>query len=252
MSRELDCEIVTDLLPLYVEGMVSDGSKKRIEEHINHCTDCKETFDNMTFKLETAQPSLEGLEVKKFLTKTKRMYFLYGLGGLSLAAIIVCFIVDLALHKGITWSLITGSAIAFADTYVYSLLEYKKNKGYPMMLVITIGTTFLLSVIQISSYCLMHTGTLWIFCYGYPIMLLWLGILWVPFLCRHILRWCLWDCLAAFMAVIIIGNYVTKLITGDCGWNDLWSLHHFIGNALGEIIGLLLFGIIGRIKKWRK
>lgn len=252
MDRELDCEIVKDLLPLYVDGMVSDFSKKSIEKHLGHCADCKETFDNMSFGIEPDEKPPEGLEVKKFLRKTKKMYFFYVLGGISLVAAFVCFVVDLALHRQITWSLITGGAIAFADALVYSFLENKKNRGCHVMAVISIGVTCLLSVIQISGYCLMHTGTLWIFRYGFPIMLLWLAVLWLPVLCGYILKWNIWDCLAVLMVMVIVGNYATKLITGDYGWEGIWSWHVFMGNAFGEIIGLILFGMIGRIKKWRK
>ncbi len=38
------------------------------------------------------------------------------------------------------------------------------------------------------------------------------------------------------MVMVIVGNYATKLITGDYGWEDIWSQHTFICNAFGEII----------------
>ncbi|MBQ3513956.1 MAG: zf-HC2 domain-containing protein [Lachnospiraceae bacterium] len=250
MNRELDCEIVKDLLPLYVDGMVSEVSKKSIDSHLEYCKDCTKVYENMTFGLEK-QPS-EVEDVKKFLKKTKRMYFLYGLGGLSFIAILVCMIVDLALNKGITWSLIVGTSVVFANVLMYALLVCKKNKAYITMAVISIGTVLLLSTIQISRYYFMNIGSLWIFRYGFPIMLLWLGIIWIPVLCKCMLKWNLWDCIAVFMLMVLIGNYVTKLITGDYSLNDLWSMHNFIGNGLGEVIGAILFGIVGRIKKWRK
>ena len=252
MNRELDCEIVKDLLPLYVDGMVSDVSKKSIEDHLEHCKDCTEVYQNMDFGLEEEQQPSEVEDVKRFLKKTKQMYFLYGLGGLSFIAILVCMIVDLALNKGITWSLIAGSAIVFANALVYAFLICKKNKGYITMSVVSVGTMVLLSTIQISRYCFMNIGTLWIFHYGFPIMLLWLGIIWVPVLLRGILKWNIWDCIAVFMVLVLIGNYVTKLMTGDFVLNDLWSMQNFLGNGLGEVIGAVLFGMIGRIKKWRR
>lgn len=252
MNRELACEIVKDLLPLYVDGMVSDVSKKSIEEHLEHCKDCTEMYQNMDFGLEEEKQPSEALDVQKFLKKTKKMYFLYGLGGLSFIAILVCMIVDLALNKGVTWSFIATSAVIFANALMYTLLVCKENKGYITMSVVSVGTIVLLSVIQISRYYFMNMGTVWIFRYGFPIMLLWLGITWVPVLCRGALKWNIWDCIAVFMVMVFIGNYATKLITGDYTLNDLWSMHNFLGNGLGEIVGAVLFGIIGRIKKWRK
>lgn len=52
MDKELACEIIKDLLPLYVDGMVSDVSRKSIEKHLIHCTNCNEVYCNMTFHLE--------------------------------------------------------------------------------------------------------------------------------------------------------------------------------------------------------
>lgn len=252
MDRELACEIVKDLLPLYVDGMVSDVSKKSIENHLEHCTDCNEIYHNMAFNLERETQPSEVQDVKRFLKKTKRMFFFYGLCGLSFISILVCMIVDLALNKGITWSFIVGSAVIFADAFVYVISACKKNKGCITMAVISIGTLCLLSVIQITRYYLMDVGTFWIFRYGFPIMLLWLGVLWIPVLSRIFLKWNIWDCIALFMLLVIIGNYITKLITGDYIWNDVLHMREFIVNALGEVIGIILFGIIGRIKKWRK
>lgn len=120
------------------------------------------------------------------------------------------------------------------------------------MAVISIGTFCLLSVIQITRYYLMGTGTFWIFRYGFPILLLWLATLWIPVLFRTFFKWNIWDCIALFLLLVIAGNYVTKVITGDYVWDDVLHMRGFIGNALGEVIGIVLFGAIGRIKKWRK
>lgn len=252
MEKELNCEIVKDLLPLYVDGMVSEISKRSIESHLKNCTGCSEVYRNMTVEIEDKdQPDIR--DVKTFLKRTKLMYSLFGLGGLSLVAIIVCIIVDLALNKGITWSLIVCGAVVYADAILFSALACKKNKGYIIMSVISIGVACLLFIIQISRYYLMNVGTLWIFRYGYPIMLLWIIIIWIPILCRYFLKWNIWDCIAVFLLIVILGNYGTKLITGDYEWSqDLWNLHIFLGNGLGEVIGAILFGIIGRNRKWRK
>ena len=76
MERRLDCAIVKDLLPLYVEGMVSNASKESIEEHLKSCEECEGVRRNMAYELEeeTAPPQVQ--DVKRFLKKTKRM-FLY-------------------------------------------------------------------------------------------------------------------------------------------------------------------------------
>ena len=252
MEKELACEIVKDMLSLYVDGMVSDVSRKSIENHLGHCTDCNEVYRNMAYQLEMETSPTEIQDVKRFLKKTKIMYLLYGLGVLSFIAILVCLIVDLAVNKKITWSLIVGSSCLFADTVIYVLSTCKKNKGCIAMAVISIGTFCLLSVIQITRYYLMGTGTFWFFRYGLPILLSWLGVLWLPLLIRKFLKWNIWDCAALLLLLAIAGNYATRLITGEYDWNDVLYMRGFISHALGEVIGALLFCLIGRVKKWRK
>lgn len=252
MDRELACEVVKDLLPLYVDRMVSDASKKCIENHLKHCTACNEIYHNMACHLEMETPPSEMGDVKRFLKKTKKMYLLYGLGGFSFIAILVCMIVDLAVNKKITWSLIAGSSCLFADAFVYVVSTCRKNKDCITMAVISIGTFILLSVIQITRYYLMGAGTVWIFRYGFPILSLWLLILWLPLLFRKLSKCSVWDCAALFLLLVIAGNYVTKLITGDYVWNDVLHMRGFAENVFGEVVGIILFVIIGRVKKCRK
>ena len=38
----IKCEVIRDLLPLYVEGVVSEESRALIEEHLSECADCSE------------------------------------------------------------------------------------------------------------------------------------------------------------------------------------------------------------------
>ena len=251
-EKELACEIVRDLLPLYVDGMVSDVSKKSIDNHLEHCTECSEIYHDMACHLEMETPSTEISDVKRFLNKTKKMYLLYGLGCLSFIAILVCLIVDLAVNKGITWSLIAGSSCLFADIFLYALSTCKKNKGCIAMAVISIGAFVLLSVIQFTQYYLIGTGSFWLFRYGAPILLLWLLVLWLPVLGGTFLKWNIWDCTALFLFLVIIGNYATKLITGDYVWEDVFHMQGFTGNALGEVIGIMIFVMVGRVTKWKK
>ena len=41
------CHIVKDLLPLYVEGMVSEETASFIEEHLQACSNCKDLLNAM-------------------------------------------------------------------------------------------------------------------------------------------------------------------------------------------------------------
>ncbi len=43
----MKCNIIRDLLPLYVDECCSDESKNAVEEHINACAECREIIENM-------------------------------------------------------------------------------------------------------------------------------------------------------------------------------------------------------------
>ena len=42
-----ECNIIKDILPLYIEGMVSDDTVSFVEEHIKECTDCRAELEAM-------------------------------------------------------------------------------------------------------------------------------------------------------------------------------------------------------------
>jgi hypothetical protein len=43
----MDCNIVGDLLPLYIDGCCSEESAKAVEEHIKNCDACKKLLEDM-------------------------------------------------------------------------------------------------------------------------------------------------------------------------------------------------------------
>ena len=47
MKNEINCEIIKDLLPLYVDKLVSEETKNIVEEHIEECDNCKSTLEDM-------------------------------------------------------------------------------------------------------------------------------------------------------------------------------------------------------------
>ncbi len=44
----MNCNVVKDLLPLYVDGCCSKESEKLVTEHIEKCGECKRIFDGMS------------------------------------------------------------------------------------------------------------------------------------------------------------------------------------------------------------
>jgi hypothetical protein len=43
----MDCNIIKDLIPLYIDGCCSEESKKTVKEHIENCDECKQLLKDM-------------------------------------------------------------------------------------------------------------------------------------------------------------------------------------------------------------
>jgi Predicted integral membrane protein len=44
----MDCDVIKDLLPLYIEKLTSESSNELVEEHIKNCENCKELLLNLS------------------------------------------------------------------------------------------------------------------------------------------------------------------------------------------------------------
>ena len=59
-----ECEMINDLLPLYIDGVCSEESKKLVEEHMKTCDSCRKTAEQM--KSDLALPMKDSADVKGF------------------------------------------------------------------------------------------------------------------------------------------------------------------------------------------
>lgn len=75
MSGKLKCEVVRDLLPLYVEKLTSEVTSHEIESHIEHCIGCKEALDCMQEPevIKEAETKKEVNHLKKWRRKSATM-----------------------------------------------------------------------------------------------------------------------------------------------------------------------------------
>lgn len=62
----MECDIIRDLLPLYADGLTSEASSCRIQEHTARCPDCKKLLEEMTAPLES-EPEDEEQRVMRIL-----------------------------------------------------------------------------------------------------------------------------------------------------------------------------------------
>lgn len=46
MSK-VTCNVIKDVLPLYVDGILSDDTSRIVAEHLEQCSECKKTYEDM-------------------------------------------------------------------------------------------------------------------------------------------------------------------------------------------------------------
>lgn len=72
----MKCDIVKDLLPLYIEGLTSKDSNEEIEQHLESCEECRTFYQEMSGEIEeklSVSTDVQELDyLKKVRKKNKR------------------------------------------------------------------------------------------------------------------------------------------------------------------------------------
>ena len=103
MSAHTPCHMIKDLLPLYLDDLVSEESGTTIEQHLKSCSDCHEYYEHMKSELleEQAQKQTETQREINYLKKIKQHTTKKLILGtvLTLSACILAFAVKLVYHR---------------------------------------------------------------------------------------------------------------------------------------------------------
>lgn len=86
------CNLIKDILPLYVEDMVSTDTREFVSEHLEHCAECHAEFERMqkaTNFIPDAAPDTDIVPLKR----VKRDLFIRRLQTICFTAILACAIV---------------------------------------------------------------------------------------------------------------------------------------------------------------
>ena len=72
------CDMIQDLLPLYLDGVCSEKSKKAVEEHLAECSDCKDFFAAMRetdkIEIDTHSANRERQKAASFQAVKKKLF----------------------------------------------------------------------------------------------------------------------------------------------------------------------------------
>ena len=90
----INCNIVKDLLPSYIDNISSEETKQLVEEHLKECEKCKEYLESMKSEI-----SVSGVDEKKAIKifskeiKKKRLVAIILSIVITLILVIVCWII---------------------------------------------------------------------------------------------------------------------------------------------------------------
>ena len=89
--EKINCNVIQDILPLYIEDAVSEDTKELVEEHLQDCEICQRVYHETKIDLENDM---------KISAQTRRIKTIL----LSIAATIICFVaVFTFMNKHVTY-----------------------------------------------------------------------------------------------------------------------------------------------------
>lgn len=150
-----NCDLISDLLPLYKDEICSEASRKIVEEHLAECPDCKKMLDSLNDiaideKIVKEKEEVIGTQAKFFKRKSALAGSIIGL--IFCIPILVCLIVNLATGAGLTWFFIVLAGILVAASLIIVPLMVPENKMLTTMGSFTASVMLLLGIISIYSH----------------------------------------------------------------------------------------------------
>ncbi|MGN0394809.1 MAG: zf-HC2 domain-containing protein [Coprococcus sp.] len=141
------CEIIRDLLPLYIDDACSNSSIQMIEEHLSQCDECSKIQQSMKSNKYELPLQLEKEEIITRHAKTEKRKTLIvgaGIAGILCIPIIVCLIVNLALGHALDWFFIVLTSLMVFASLVVVPLVVERNKGLYTIFSFTVSLILLL------------------------------------------------------------------------------------------------------------
>ena len=157
---QYECEMIADLLPLYIDGVCSPASKRAIEEHLVECPGCRNTLEklnNITIDSEIVKARDEVIESQSRFFKRKSV-----LAGTITAAVfaipvLVSLIVNITQGNGLGWFFIVLAAMLIPASLIVVPLMTPQNK-----MILTMGAFTASLILLLAAVCI-YRGGIWFF-----------------------------------------------------------------------------------------
>lgn len=207
------CQMIEDLLPLYVDGVCSGASVQVIEEHLTECRQCRDLLKKLQSKSydETLHSEMEHV-IDRHTKAIKTKSFVAGtvVAGILLIPVLVCLICNLATGHALDWFFIVLASLAlFASVTVVPLMVSYGRKVFWTVISLTASTLLLLVT------CI-YSGGSW-FLIAAASTLLGICVLFLPYIlsCLPLKGFCAKNRGLISMAIDTILLYCVVLFAGE-------------------------------------
>ena len=211
------CDIVQDLLPLYIDGICSDASRQMIEAHLKSCPACSDMCRQLNnSEIETQlKTEKEGVVQRQAKIFKRRSAFAGAIvAGILLIPILICLIVNLAQGAVMGWFFVVLVSLLLAASLIITPLMMPAHKALWTLGLSTAALMLLLGV------CCIYTGGNW-FLVAASAALFGLSVAFLPFVVnsrplknkldgKKGLVCMAADTLLYFLMMVCIGFYVQK------------------------------------------
>ena len=127
MSREkLDCDIVSDLLPLYHDGVVKKTTAEAIKEHLESCDACRQEYEALFSDLDL---EVGEVHTKKKFSDMMRSFKRKRIILSAVAVILICAMIIGGYNFATSACIMNLPAKEITVHYAY---RYKTDEGYKM------------------------------------------------------------------------------------------------------------------------
>ena len=112
--KKISCDIIKDVLPLYLDGVVSEATKEMVEEHLSSCDSCKKEAEIL--KQDIVLPSTKNIQLsearvlKKLKSKFQKKNTI-----IFVSSVIIAVLLGISLHS---YAILSKTCIPYDDEII--------------------------------------------------------------------------------------------------------------------------------------
>lgn len=147
--KKTDCEIIHDLLPLYVDDICSEPSRRLVDEHLQECPECAEMLKKLrTTEIETGLKEEKQDVLSYGMRKFKQLTARTGItaSGVFMIPLLALLAINLIAGSQMGWFLIVLAAMVVAASVIAVPIMVPESKLFWTLCAFTASTELLLAV----------------------------------------------------------------------------------------------------------